>query len=197
MGDLLAALTLVFTAEMGDKSQLVVLALSPGTDTRRLLLGLALATATLSGTAVLAGAAVGAALPRKPLAVGVGLLFIALGGITWRGARRSPDPGPDPTRTTTSMVGPPASPRSVRRVVLAFIAAELGDKTQLATASMAAAGSAWAVWVGSTVGFFAAAVVAVMAGRWLHGRVPETHLARVAALGFLLIGAWEITSVTT
>ncbi len=193
MGDLLAALTLVFTAEIGDKSQLVVLTLSPGTDTRRLMVGLAVATAGLSAMAVLAGAAVGAALPERPLALGVGLLFIALGLAAWFGSLRDTGHGSDPVPSP----GPytPRSPASVRRVVLAFVAAELGDKTQLATASMAAAGSAWAVWAGASLGFFTAATLAVMAGRWLHGRMSETALARVGAIGFLVVGTWELISL--
>ncbi len=192
MGDLLAALTLVFTAEMGDKSQLVVLALSPGTDTRRLLAGLTLATAALSAIAVLAGAAVGAALPQRPLALGVGLLFIGLGLVTWIGSSSTEADQPAPEGGS----GAAAQPGSARRVVVAFVAAELGDKTQLATASMAAAGSAWAVWAGATLGFMAAAVLAVLAGRWLHGRVPASLLGRVGALGFVAIGAWELISLT-
>lgn len=69
--------------------------------------------------------------------------------------------------------------------------AELGDKTQIAAFSLAAAkGSVWAVFLGAGLALVAATFVAVTFGHALARRVPERTLRTVAAGLFLATGAW-------
>ena len=52
---------------------------------------------------------------------------------------------------------------------MAFLLAELGDKTMLATVTLAATESAWGVWAGSTLGMVAADALAIV---WATSSAP-------------------------
>ncbi len=67
--------------------------------------------------------------------------------------------------------------------------AELGDKTQLATLSLAASGkSRLLVFVAAAVALTATSAIAVLAGEAVARAVPEVWIRRVAGLGFLVLG---------
>ncbi len=51
--------------------------------------------------------------------------------------------------------------------------AELGDKTMLATITLATKEGAFGTWLGSTVGMVAADALAILVGRHLGSRLPE------------------------
>lgn len=67
--------------------------------------------------------------------------------------------------------------------------AELGDKTQLATLSLAASGkSRLVVFAAAAIALTATSAVAVLAGEAAARVVPEIWIRRVAGLGFLVLG---------
>jgi putative Ca2+/H+ antiporter (TMEM165/GDT1 family) len=66
--------------------------------------------------------------------------------------------------------------------------AELGDKTMVASATLAASGNAAAVWVGATIGIIAAGFVGVVVGHALGDRLPERTIAVGSAVFFALFG---------
>jgi Ca2+/H+ antiporter, TMEM165/GDT1 family len=67
--------------------------------------------------------------------------------------------------------------------------AELGDKTQLATLSLAAGGSSrWVVFAGSAAALVATSAIAVVAGEALSRVVPPEWLKRGAGVLFLVLG---------
>ncbi|MGE3619736.1 MAG: TMEM165/GDT1 family protein, partial [Acidimicrobiia bacterium] len=70
----------------------------------------------------------------------------------------------------------------------AFFLAELGDKTMLTTAGLAADRGAVAVWIGSFGAMMAATTLAVVAGRGLTRRVSPAVLHRAGAIAFLAVG---------
>jgi putative Ca2+/H+ antiporter (TMEM165/GDT1 family) len=71
----------------------------------------------------------------------------------------------------------------------AIFLAEIGDKTQLATLSLAAAGSSrWAVFAGSALALVATSAIAVLAGEALSRAVPPVWLKRGAGALFILLG---------
>lgn len=73
--------------------------------------------------------------------------------------------------------------------------AELGDKTMLATVSLAGReASAVGVWLGSTVGMVLADAVAIGAGVLAGKRLPQRAIAVVAALLFAAFGGWALWS---
>lgn len=67
--------------------------------------------------------------------------------------------------------------------------AELGDKTQLATLSLAAGGSSrWVVFAGSAAALVTTSAIAVLAGEALSRVVSPVWLKRGAGVLFLMLG---------
>lgn len=67
--------------------------------------------------------------------------------------------------------------------------AELGDKTQLATFSLAAGGtSRWTIFAGSATALVATSALAVLAGAAVGRVVSPVWLKRVAGVVFVVLG---------
>jgi len=66
--------------------------------------------------------------------------------------------------------------------------AELGDKTMLATATLAAQGNPVLVWVGATIGIIASGSVGVLVGRATGARLPERTIRIGSAALFAVFG---------
>jgi len=77
-------------------------------------------------------------------------------------------------------------------VVSAFFLAELGDKTMLATITLAADNDWVGVWIGSTVGMVAADALAIIAGAVLGRHMPENAIRLGASALFFGFGAWML-----
>jgi putative Ca2+/H+ antiporter (TMEM165/GDT1 family) len=179
----LSSFLVVVLAEMGDKTQLIALAL--GLRYRRpapVMLGIL--AATIFNHALAAGVGVwGAArFSETALAWILGLGFIAFGVWTLF-----------PDAADTPAEGRRWGPLLTTTVVFFF--AEMGDKTQLATVALGARfASAVPVTVGTTLGMLVADGVAVFAGAHYADRVPITLFRRVAAALFFAFGAAMIAS---
>jgi Ca2+/H+ antiporter, TMEM165/GDT1 family len=71
----------------------------------------------------------------------------------------------------------------------AIFVAELGDKTQLATLTMAAEARArWSVFAGSALALVATSAIAVLAGSAVTRVVPPHWLRRIAGGVFIALG---------
>ncbi|GAB4267797.1 MAG: TMEM165/GDT1 family protein [Deferrisomatales bacterium] len=180
----LSAFGLIFLAELGDKTQLTALALATRYPWRRVFVGVALAFAVLNAAAVTVGGALFAFVPLLWIQLGAAALFAAFGIASFR--------TPDETEES------PAKGRAGRPVLTAFwmiLVAELGDKTQLATAGLAAqAGAPLEVFAGSSLALWAVSLLGLLAGRHLAGRLPLRRLQQAGGCVFLLFAAaslWE------
>lgn len=72
---------------------------------------------------------------------------------------------------------------------MVIFVAELGDKTQLATLSLAAGGSSrWIVFAGSALALVATTALAVVLGEGLTRLVPPTWIRKGAGVLFLVLG---------
>ena len=70
-----------------------------------------------------------------------------------------------------------------------ILLAELGDKTQLATLTLAASGkSRLMVFLGSALALTLTSAIAVLVGEGLARVVPEVWIRRAAGLGFVVLG---------
>ena len=82
------------------------------------------------------------------------------------------------------------APRPARNTVLTvgsvFFLAELGDKTMLATITLATREGVFGTWLGSTVGMVAADALAIVVGRLLGARLPERAIRIGAAISFFV-----------
>ena len=92
------------------------------------LAGITLAYAVSNLLSVVIGGALGAALPTAPIRIGGGLLFLLFAWRSWRAQDADDDEH-----------APEVAPgHVVRSVATAMFVAELGDKTMLTTATLAA-----------------------------------------------------------
>lgn len=171
----------VFVAELGDKSQLMALTFATRLPVVPVLVGITLATAIVHLVSVFVGAGLGAALPEDWISLVAALAFVGFGLWTLRGDTLS-----DAERDRAGLV----RRHAVIAVGTAFFLAELGDKTMLATITLATDYGWLGTWVGSTVGMVAADALAIVLGRYLGTRLPERAVRVGAALLFFAFGLW-------
>ncbi len=173
----LSSLFLIAIAEMGDKTQLVALSFATKYKPMKVLLGIFIGTLVIHLFSVIIGERVSAFIPLKYLKLLIGLSFIGFGVWTLRG-----DSCPE-GKSANGAWGPVAT------VAIAFFLAELGDKTQLATISLAAQYRSFtAVWLGSTFGMVIADAIAIIAGVIAGKRLPEKAIKYTSAGIFILFG---------
>lgn len=176
----LASIGYIFMAEMGDKTQLVALAFAARYPIRTVLAGVFWATLLVHLISVGLGAAASHTLPVFWIRLAAGLAFIGFGAWTLRGDRL----GDEETRRRETY-GP------FLTVATTFFLAELGDKTMLATVTIASQyPSLAAVWMGSTLGMVLADGLAVWAGHALGLRLPERQIRYGAAAIFFASGLY-------
>jgi putative Ca2+/H+ antiporter (TMEM165/GDT1 family) len=170
----------VFVAELGDKSQLMALAFATRYRALPVLLGITLATTAVHLLSVAVGHGLGSALPTSWIALAAAAAFVGFGAWTLRGDRLTPAERAKAERATGSAVVTSA---------VAFFLAELGDKTMLATITLATQHGWFGVWIGSTLGMVAADALAIVVGRKLGRLLPERTVHIGAAVLFFLFGA--------
>ena len=170
---------IIFVAELGDKSQLMALAFAARFKALPILIGITAATAVVHLFSVGLGAVVGEALPTDAIAVVAGLAFLGFAAWTVRGDELDEDEEARAAVTTRSAVFAAAG---------AFFLAELGDKTMLATITLATKEGLFGTWVGSTLGMVAADALAIVVGQQLGTRLPERAIRYGAAAAFLVFG---------
>ncbi|GIM85685.1 TMEM165/GDT1 family protein [Salinispora arenicola] len=180
---LVVSFGVIFVAELGDKSQLMALTFATRLRPLPVLVGITVATAVVHLVSVAVGYGLGAALPTEWIALFAGVAFLGFGAWTLRGDRLT-----DEERRKADRSGRPA----VLLVGVAFFLAELGDKTMLATITLATQYGWFGTWVGSTLGMVAADALAILVGRLLGRKLPERTVRYGAAVLFAGCGLWLI-----
>lgn len=177
MAAFLSSFFLIFLAEMGDKTQLVALAFATRYKVKDVLLGIFFATLLVHLFSVFLGGGIGAVIPVLYVKWLAGLSFIGFGIWTLRGDTL------EDGEKKSGRFGP------FLTVATAFFLAELGDKTMLATVTLAAQTRSFAgVWLGSTAGMVAADGLAIIVGITLGKRIPEKAIKYAAAAIFIICG---------
>jgi len=204
------ATILITLAELGDKTQLLALALAARHKWWQVLIGIFVATLAIHFLSTLLGQAMGNVIPDLWLAIITGVLFIGFGVWTLRGDTADDE---DADRSG-GRFGP------IVTTAIAFFLAELGDKTQIMTTTIAAdpaavlrtfgaAGPAisdwlasvglsadgltatqtfWGVWMGSTIGMMIADGIAIVVGSIMGKRLPERLITRISGTIFIVFG---------
>src|SRR4051794_32973787 len=116
-----------------------------------ILIGISLATAIVHAVSVGIGAALGVAMPTRAINLVAGLAFFGFAAWTLRGDELDDDESARVDRTARS---------AIVAASFAFFLAELGDKTMLATITLATKEGLLGTWAGSTVGMVAADALA-------------------------------------
>ena len=170
---------LIFVAELGDKSQLMALAFATRYRFLPTMLGIALATLLVHAGSVAIGRIAAAALPVGPINIVAGLAYLAFAAWTIRGDELGAD---DEERAQRE------GRWAVLAIGTAFFLAELGDKTMLATVTLATTHEPIGTWLGSTVGMVTADALAVGAGTVIARRVSPNAIKAFAAISFVIFG---------
>ncbi len=184
----LVSFGIIFVAELGDKSQLMAMTFAARYRALTILFAITAATAVVHLVSVAIGAALGAALPTDLIAVLGGIAFLGFGAWTLRGDELDDADEARAARTTRSVFWTVAG---------AFFLAELGDKTMLATITLATDHGVVGTWIGSTLGMVAADAIAIGVGQVLGSRLPERAVKIGAAVIFFAFGAWLIVDGLT
>jgi putative Ca2+/H+ antiporter (TMEM165/GDT1 family) len=173
----LVSLTTVAVAEIGDRTQLLSLALAARyRKPFPIIAGIFLATVANHAVAGLLGAWFGRLLTPTLLDLMVGVSMVAMAIWVLHADKLS--------------AGTEVSNRSAfMATIVAFFIAEIGDKTQIATLALAAAyPDLVAVVAGTTAGMLIANIPAVFLGDALSGKLPIRQMNYVAAVLFGALG---------
>jgi Ca2+/H+ antiporter, TMEM165/GDT1 family len=179
---LVIAFGVVFVAELGDKTQLLALNFGARYSLRTVALGLTIGYAVANVVATVVGGILGAALPDRPIQIVGGLIFLVFAIAALRPIDADDDePG-------TASVARQTTPAVVMAIAASIAVAEMGDKTQIATATLASQSSPIGVWIGATLGAASSGMVGAAAGSLIGDRIPIRALQVASALLFAAFG---------
>ena len=166
----LLSTAVIFVAELGDKSQLMAMTFAARYRARDVLIAITAATALVHLASVGIGRVLGNSFADQQ---GKFALW------TLRGDELTEEEAEKARKSKGA---------AILAVGGAFFLAELGDKTMLATITLAAKEPWFGTWVGSTVGMVAADALAIWVGMILGRRLPEKVIKIGAAIAFAIFG---------
>lgn len=170
-----------FIAEMGDKTQLMLIAMTSKFKVRDIVLGTAVAVLVLNGLAVLAGGLVGSLVPAWLIKIIAALAFLYF---AFTSLKKDDDEEEDAEAKGKFAFAP-------LTVFCTFFVAELGDKTQLTAMTFGAnegLDKALIVWLACSIGLFAADMLGMVAGLLMKSKMPEGALNTIAFVIFAIFG---------
>ena len=174
-----------FIAEMGDKTQLMLIALTSKYKLRDIISGTAVAILVLNGLAVLAGGLVSEFIPDWLIKTIAALAFLYFAASTIAGDDDDEEEGSGKSKIKFAPLA----------VFCTFFIAELGDKTQLTAITFGAnegMSAALVVWIGCSIGLFAADILGMLVGYLLKSKTPEGLLNTLAFTIFSIFGVYTL-----
>jgi putative Ca2+/H+ antiporter (TMEM165/GDT1 family) len=191
---LVGSVVVIALAELGDKTQILALMLACRYKAWQVIIGVFGATLLVHLLSTGVGELLGISIPAKVIGLVAGVAFVGFGVWTLRG-----DSVDEDAAATPSKYGP------ILTSAVAFFLAELGDKTQLATITLAGryaaqpgisqASAFWGVWMGSTIGMVLADGLAIFVGAVLGKKLPERLITRVSGVLFIVVGVYMLAGV--
>ncbi len=174
---LLTTFGLIALAELGDKTQLTVIALSARYDRKKVFSGVVLAFIVVTGLGVLVGEGLLRLIPENIIKIIAGLIFIIFGIMMLRSREdceeNNNSPVLNPFFSTFSMIA----------------LAEMGDKTQLSAITLSAKyNSPYLVFTGAVLALAAISLLGILAGKKLCEIVPMPKIKLGAGALFILFG---------
>lgn len=176
---LLAAFGLTFVAELGDKTQIIILTLAARHGFKRVFIGAAAAFVLLNVLAVSVGVLLYRVLPDEAVKYSVSAIFILFGILALLPRKEEgketdeSGEGRGPLLTSFLMVG----------------LMELGDKTQLSLVALTARYSQpFFVFMGGTLALWLASSIAALVGAGLGKMISQRWLRRISGIIFIAFG---------
>jgi len=174
----------IFLAEMADKTQLMMMALTNKYKLRSVIAGMILGVVTISALSVLAGDLIGDFIPMVFVKLCAACVFLIFGMIN---LLPSKEEGKSPIDL----------PVPVLSVALTFLLAELGDKTQLATVAFAADHMEhhFPIFLGASLGLIAANLIGIFAGKLIFAHFHEDSVKVVSSFIFFVFGSINVFEI--
>ena len=174
-----------FIAEMGDKTQLMLIALTSKYKLRDIIAGTAVAILVLNGLAVLAGGLVSEFVPDWLIKMIAAFAFLYFAASTIAGDDEDEEEEGGKTKIRFAPLA----------VFCTFFVAELGDKTQLTAITFGAnegMSAAVIVWIACSLGLFAADILGMLVGYLLKSKTPDGLLNTLAVVIFTVFGVFTL-----
>ena len=179
---MLQAFILVFIAEMGDKTQILAIAFATKYPVKKVLLGILIGAFLNHGIAVALGSQLTRIVPMDTVQIAAGIAFVVFG--IWSLRMEEEDNEEEKAVRTYG---------AVSTVALAFFIGELGDKTQLAAITLAAASEHLLLVLSGTVSaMVVTSCLGIYVGKKIGDSIPEIGIKAVASLIFLLFGSIKL-----
>jgi Ca2+/H+ antiporter, TMEM165/GDT1 family len=184
MAGFIASFIFVVLAEMGDKTQLLAMSFASRYKASQVLFAVFIATILNHALAVLTGHFLTKIIPMNIISLIASLSFIGFGIWTIHGDTL------DDEDKKESKFG------AIITVAIAFFLAEMGDKTQLATISLAVKyNNMFGVLCGTTLGMIVADAIGIIIGVVMKKHIPEKIIKWVSASIFIIFGLIGVYSV--
>ena len=181
---LLASFGLMFVAELGDKTQIVILTLAARRDFKSVFLGAAAAFLLLNVLAVSVGVVVYELVPETALKYTVSAIFIIFGILALLPRREKAEEEEEEEEGKLKHRHGP--------IITAFLLVclmELGDKTQLSLVALTAKYSQPVfVFIGGTLALWATSLIGALVGMWLGKSIPQVWIHRASGVIFIAFG---------
>lgn len=172
---------LVFIAEMADKTQLMIMALTNKYRARTVAIGMALGVFIISALSVLAGDVIGDIIPMEVVKVAAAILFLLFG--------------------LSNLIYKEENEKSrsvdyrfpIVSIAFTFLLAELGDKTQLTTVAISAHHSEHiAIFLGASLGLILANILGIFAGKLIFSHLSDSTVKIASSFFFFLFGSLNL-----
>ncbi len=184
--ELIRAFSLIFMAEMGDKTQILAMAFATQYPIMKVLMGIGFGAFLNHGLAVILGSLLSTFIDFEIMQMIAGFAFVAFGLWTLK------IDNDEDEEKQKKQYGP------VLTVSIAFFIGELGDKTQLAAITLASEAVYPAViLIGTVLGMIATGALGIYVGKKLGDRIPELAIKYLASSVFLLFGFQKLISLYT
>lgn len=181
----LTTFLMVFLAELGDKTQLLVMAFAAKYRWQTVMLAVLIATVANHLVAIIIGIYVNTVINMDYIHLAAAATFFIFGIGTLISNDRE-----EKLKDKRMLINP------FWTVAVAFFLAETGDKTQLATIAMAARFGEWLpLLIGTTAGMIAADGLGVLAGTVINRYVSQKRIQIFSAIFFLICGFTELVVV--
>jgi putative Ca2+/H+ antiporter (TMEM165/GDT1 family) len=180
--EIITVFTIIFIAELGDKSQILAMSFATRYKMKQVLMGVFIGIVLNHILAVLLGMFLGTLLIGYQVSLLVGTIFAVFAVLTLLD-RAEEEPG------TIKRFGP------VITISLAFFLGELGDKTQFATMAFASESTTpFLVLVGSVSAMMFVSLIGIVIGRTLGEKVPDYFVRVGSSLLFIIYGLLKLNN---
>lgn len=189
---IISTFSLVFVAELGDKTQLAVM--TQTCKFRRpwaVFLGSSLALVLVTALGAVGGQLLSALVPDRVIRMVAAFGFVLMGALIWREASKREVEEKACSFEVVSCEGIPKKLdwRAFGATFSLLFLAELGDKTQLAVLGVASKQpAAWPVFAGGALALIAVTALGVLGGAQLCRLIPEKRLLKISSAAFVLMG---------